>query len=528
MVQMKYRLSPVLSIILVLSMLLASLPAPAAAWDSVAPTANSHYLWAGKAVDELRLESPAYNELDREQIARGAQNEAGHPQRRNLTDPNLPTLYQYAVGNNPGNTSPEYYWQTAVYYYRLYVQSGMTNTAYREQAYFFLGTMLHLLEDASAPPHAYNVMHGAAYLPDPRSQDTVEYLSQIVALQVAASIVYPFFGQYPYNYYMHPSSALQPGKNVLDVGSHGDDDYFAAVLRRGTNSWIHVLDTNLQAPAASRVRVDTYNPSGWPVFYLRFSYYAWRNGVKQYVTHESGEMCAAYTCRPPRTHEWTDTFVANTPMTIEYKRPETSNAVDRQVQFKVYVIDAGDIRNEMEDPHFTNPWEYIEWMDNWVVEHGTSAPFWRRYWRLDGEYGDLKTDLLWETAPNSERALLTMLASASKQTVKWALRAAFSQFKAIEKDVTSVTDADAIGRYSYRVGLYANQKYNSDTHSGLGGGTPDYIRSYSTSCTPYPGKPCAERTITIDGSLVWAVRDGQIGDRAQRNRAPLQGRQHIR
>lgn len=507
------RLGPLVVIVLACAIMLTNLPA--AAWDSIVPYANSHYLWVSDAIAELRDESAIYSELDAETIAKGAQSEEAHPQRRNLTDPSLPAWYQYSVGNNPGNTHPEYYWQTALYYYRQYVASGKTNNSYRDQAYHYLGVLMHQLGDSSAPPHAYNVMHGAAYLPDPRSQDLIEYLSQVVALQVA-TYAPPFFGRYPYDYYLRPNSAFYPGKNVLDVSNHRDDSFQEKWLRPGVTTWSSVLDTNLQAPAARRVRVETYSPDGWPVFHLRFTYYAWRSGVQQLVTHESGEMCAAHTCQPPRTHEWTDTFVANTPLKVEYRRPETGSLVfERLVRFWIYVDETDDVRNGLRDPGYTNPWEYLDWLSAWTVSQATAAPFWRRYWRTDGEYGDLRFDVVWETAPNSERALLSMLAQATKQTAKWTLRAAFEQFKALENDAVSISDQDAIGPYTYRVALYADPKYNSDTHTGLGGGTPDYIRSYSVACTPYLNRPCNERQFTIDGPLSWL--SGSISSVAVRN-----------
>ncbi len=71
-------------------------------------------------------ELPGYSQLDRDALLMGAEGEDMHPQKRNLSGTG-DEYYKIAVGNNGGTTHPEYYWQTAVYHYRLYVASGKTN-----------------------------------------------------------------------------------------------------------------------------------------------------------------------------------------------------------------------------------------------------------------------------------------------------------------------------------------------------------------------------------------------------------------
>jgi len=475
-------------LLLVISVLILGGTAPAVAWDSVPYDHASHWQFLRDAVNDLYSESPTrYGEL-RAQLSMlhdGSVNEDGHSQRR-ATGGSFPSeFYRMAVGNNPGNTHPEYYWQTAIYHYRKYLDTHTPSEL--EAAYFYLGSLIHIIEDMSAPPHVYNAMHGGPY-----GLDNFEVLS---------------FGHLDYDYYRHPDSLLQPGKNILDVDDHGDDDYLEATLRKCQDNWVEIFQTNLQAPAARTVKVYTYNPPGWPVFYLKFNYQTLVNGIYQEATHESGAMCAAYTCDKPYTHEWSDNFAPNTTLRVSYRRPECGWFVyDRDVQFKIYVRDSQDVRNEMRDPEFTNPWEYADWLRTWTREHATAAPFWRRYWH-DGGRGDLKFDILWSTAPNSERALLSMLDRATQETVKWVLRSAAKQFEALRKDRNVVTDEDAIGRYSYRVAVYEDINYNS-----TGDTSPEYLKSLSFTCTPYPGKPCSALVVS---DLSWI--GGMVSSVAVRN-----------
>jgi len=96
-----------------------------------------------------------------------------------------------------------------------------------------------------------------------------------------------------------------------------------------------------------------------------------------------------------------------------------------------------------------------------------------------------------------------MLAHANKEVVKWTIRCAFNQFKAIEADVNAITDAEAIGEFSYRVAIYADPNYNSASTVGPDDGSPEYLRSLSFGCTSYEWGGCDETTISLTTSYPW-------------------------
>ncbi len=190
-------------------------------------------------------------------------------------------------------------------------------------------------------------------------QDTIEYLSAVLAAEVALG---EWFVDYPYTYYQRPDSTFQPGKNVLDAMRHWDDAYVTHTLYESTSSWTGLFTTNLQAPGARKVKVytlaNTFDPTANPVFYLRFGYYN-ESGVWTY--HDTGTMCAsidpllnAPCLGKPRTHEWTDFFAPNTDMVVEYRRPEGGAfVVDRDVDFKVYVEETESVADDLSDPRLS-------------------------------------------------------------------------------------------------------------------------------------------------------------------------------
>jgi len=442
---------------------------PAYAWDSIPKGTASHWQFLRDAINDLYGEDPKrYGELKSfmSELQDGSVNEAVHAQTRSVESTFPEQYYRMAVGNNDGNNHPEYYWQTAIDHYRHYVKYN--DVAELGAAYFYLGSLIHIIEDMSAPPHAYNVMHGGL-----TGQDNFELLA---------------FNNLYYEYHTRPDSTFHPGKNILDVDNHGDDDFLQIELKADQNDWVELFQTNLQAPAARKVRVELDYPFGRSAIYLKFEYQRLVNGVSTWVSFETPKMGATNS----ETITWPDSFAPNTTLKVSYRRPGSGSI--QYTRFTVFVLETQDVRNEMQDPGYKNPWEYADWLRTWTIEHATSAPYWRRYWN-DGEYGDLRFDITWTLAPNTERALLSMLDRATQETVKWVLQSAMRQFEILAQDPNTITDTDAIGRYSYRVVLYKHVNYNSTDSD-----SPEYIRSLSLACTPYPNKPCEPLIIN---DLTW-------------------------
>ena len=437
--------------------LMVLLPAMTAAWDSWPPDTSSHWYFVRDAVSDLLSgDASKYSELKTylDQLHEGSNYEGSHSVRR---DPNRTIEdYEYwagqAVGNNPGTNHPEYWWQTALHHYRKWVTTG--DEGERREAYLNLGRLIHLISDQGVPAHAYYIMHGGAH------PDNFEVLAVL---------------NYKPDYYKKPKSDNYPGKNVLDVGRHGDNEHLTRELKIWTGGWVHIFDTNLQVPGAREVevRLDVSNPVANPCFYLKFEYdtvWGWSETV------ESGEVCVNYFST--KILRWTDSFAPNTTLKVSYRRPESGS--NRDVQFKIYVRETEDVSNEIHDPCYVNPWEYYDWLRRWTL-WATQADYWRRYYN-DGYRGDLEFDVLWASAPNTERALLSLQDRVTREAVKWALEAATVQFEHLRQNPNSVTDKDALG-LGYRVVIYDDANYNSTSSE-----SPEYIKSLPLACEQSCGK----------------------------------------
>jgi len=155
--------------------LLSSLPA--CAWDSYSATANpvsNHFNLTDRAITLLLEQYPiTYPDLSqtiyRNALARsgveskpsqaGSDNEATHSNSHFpgfITFPDLSALSaynlcDYATGSNPGSNYPEWWWQSAVREYRY---------GSKDLAYFYLGSLTHVIADQAVPAHAYSIMHG--------------------------------------------------------------------------------------------------------------------------------------------------------------------------------------------------------------------------------------------------------------------------------------------------------------------------------------------------------------------------------
>ena len=176
-----------------LSLILLCTSESAGAWDNLTSTGSSHWRMLEQVIDQVPL--PAADQGDEANIhpllLNGSVYEGAHYQRR--AAPSGCDYWKGATGNNPGSTHPEYWWQSALCYYR----AGDHNTAYS-----LLGYLIHLVEDQSAPPHTYYDMHGEEWY----DQDPFEVLAAVSALNLT--------------YYKAPWEETEhPGKNILDEDS---------------------------------------------------------------------------------------------------------------------------------------------------------------------------------------------------------------------------------------------------------------------------------------------------------------------
>ena len=437
--------------------------APAAAWDSFLPS-NSHEtifvhaydealdaIYADAALPDALADDLAWG---RSEMQARCDVEDTHVARRSVAVPG-------PVGSNPGNTHPELYWRAAVDAYREWQQTG--NEARRLAAYTELGNLIHLVEDQGCPPHAYSAEHGGL---DPGS---FELLSNATAYD-------PFYYIWPGDDHI---TYDHPGKNVLDAGTHYDGSQIQWRLDYGVYDWRPIGSTNLQVPAPERVVLDTsIVGAGSPdEVYIRAEY---QRSDGSWGTQDFGPLS-------PRQWRWdrlwlnADDFAPNGEMKFFFQRRESSPFYDWWTgQLQVYVNEVSDIASggsshllgpDLKRPQLAHPWQYYDWLRGWTL-WATDAPYWRRYGSLSNDPQDFRFGLTWISAPNTERALLSMQWAATQQALTWFLIDAQSLL-----DDPGYSPDAALGS-GYRVVLYNDVEYNS------GGGTPEHIFSQVIACEP--------------------------------------------
>lgn len=439
---------------------------PAAAWDSLL-SSNSHraiFSAAYETAVDLIAEDPDLPESLADGLAAGRDELYRQCDREDAHAATRTAALAGPVGSNAGTNHPELYWRDAVAAYREWQRTG--SEASRLRAYTQLGLLMHVLEDQGCPPHAYNAEHGGT---DPGSFEI---------LSTATS--------YDTLYYISPCDDHitydHPGKNVLDAGDHYDGSQIQWRMDYGVYDWRFVGSTNLQVPAPELVVLDTsIVGAGRPdEVYLRAEY---ERSDGSWVHQDFGPFS-------PRQYQWSrlrlraDDFAPNGEMRFFYQRRESSPLYDWWTgQLQVYVNRATDIvlgdpihplGPELKRPSLRHPWQYYDWLRGWTL-WATAAPFWRQYAGLSNEDRRLSFGPTWISAPNTERALLSMQWAATQQTLAWFLVDAQQKL-----DDPSYSAASAAGA-GYRVVLYEDVDYN-----GTGARTPEHLYSQAVVCEPDP------------------------------------------
>jgi hypothetical protein len=384
-------------------------------------------------------------------------------------------LASYAVGNNPGSNHPEYWWQTSVCLWRHgnYVQSMAV-----------LGQLIHMIEDQGSPPHAMYKMHGAL-----SGGQNFEFLSALADFDFFKSV-----------YYSAPGSLFYPGKNVLDTDDHGDGDerYFHIpkhlgdyrLIPLGSGGTDDPKPTVLQTPSPRVVEIDTSvdDPAAFPVIEMQ----VWYEKVDGTIGIRDHRASLNYFV----DDRWViqDDFAPNGRLWLFFKRGEDgwrSSTGD----VEIYVNQTIPAWQDVPKPSLHHPWEYYDFIKAWT-QWSLQSPFMRKYFIGLNHEGPLAFDILWATAPNSERALLSQSWAISTLVTKWVLEDAY---RLLSDPTYGPVTAGGAG---YRVALYADHNYNS-----TGDDSPEEVLSYAVGCEPYDGSTC--------GSFVvpqWQYPHPDIGD----------------
>ena len=151
-------------LLLILSNLL--LPSNAWAWDSAAgnPTHPTHSYLTEWAIDHLPAQYPEVQQF-RNVIVEGANTELHElPVSGTKYEIDLDAKRRQHQGTNEGSNDIQGWWQDSLTAY----QQGQ-----KEQAYFLLGVMLHMIQDMGVPAHANKVYHQGT----PTEFDNFEFLA---------------------------------------------------------------------------------------------------------------------------------------------------------------------------------------------------------------------------------------------------------------------------------------------------------------------------------------------------------------
>lgn len=502
---MRNRVARVCSVLcaLLIAAPLLLLPSRALAWDSafgggshkdITVAAYADLLSDPAVSAKVKSELRAY----RTTIIKQSYNEMSHPQT--FKTPSGLNYYSSAVGNNPGTNGIYYWWKTVVAYYRKYQSSH--NTSYRDKAYYYLGVMVHDIEDMGSPPHAFYNMHGFSTAASGWGPTAFEILSAVTS--------------YDDTFYKKPtwtgSGSPWPGKNIVDgTGTsgltwHGDAAQLTFSYPEHLGNWRPIGSVNLQAPAPSSMCLDVSCLGVSPVLDYRVEYtvanpndplvagshYMYPDaGMNKALRYREFTNVQLNPVTWSRLNLADDDFEANSNMSISYRRPE-NGWVTRIGQVEVYVKATKPVTNEYPRKNFAHPWQYYDYLRGYTL-YATSAPFWQGYGALTNDSKTHNFSLTWLSAPNSERALLSSQWKASELTVKWVLEAAQ---KKLDDRTYAVGGSTGSG---YKVNLFADSQYNS--HSSR---TPEYCDSYGLAVEP--GQPDA---FTAPPRAEWLQAKGQ-------------------
>jgi hypothetical protein len=143
----------VVVVLLTTLLLLGTIHQPAIAWDSASwknPTRPTHSLITEWAIDQLKTQYPELDKF-RQQVIEGANTELHElPVSGFKYGINLNTKRILHKGTNEGTNDIAGWWSES---------SGAYFLGKKEQAYFYLGIMLHMIEDMGVPAHANLIYH---------------------------------------------------------------------------------------------------------------------------------------------------------------------------------------------------------------------------------------------------------------------------------------------------------------------------------------------------------------------------------
>jgi hypothetical protein len=352
-----------------------------------------------------------------------------------------------AVGNNPGTTHPEYWWQTAVAYYRDWQRTG--NLAARELAYQYLARVIHSVEDQGSPPHAWYSPHGT------HGESLFGANFELVS----------FLTQWDTEYYKHPGD----GKNVVNADDHDDNDFYEFNLNPETPNYISTgLLTYVQTPAPTHIKIDFSiselwgNPEGVRFLVHYVDYYG------NPKTIEGGPFSLDGFSR--ESINIYDLIQPNSALTIDYKRAEEGST--RTGQIAVYVVSTVDIAFDAQRPSLTHPWQYYYWLKS-VTQWNTAAPYWRAYWTLGG-FGPLSYGINWDLSKRTECALLSLQWAQTELALKWFIEEAQQK---LNDPNYSVNQAAGTGT---SITLFQDINYNS----GSSPNGPEFLKAQTITYDP--------------------------------------------
>jgi hypothetical protein len=154
----------------------------ALAWDSnppvPLPNPDTHSRITNWAIDNLVQQFPALNELHqyRTDVVAGASKTEMHELQlsqvqQSVGNPyglNLEVLRVQHQGTNRGTDDISGWWEEA---------DNAYTAGQRNRAYFFLGVMLHMVEDMGVPAHANGIDHQAPQVSNPLAYDNLEFMA---------------------------------------------------------------------------------------------------------------------------------------------------------------------------------------------------------------------------------------------------------------------------------------------------------------------------------------------------------------